>query len=101
MAQLPEAGDDGFLGEDQGDELLQRITHDSREENSNSGKCLQLQWWEVSPVAIVEVSPVAIVESVPSGNSGRCLQLQWWKVSPVAIVESVSSCNGGKCLQWQ
>ena len=43
MAQLPEAGDDGFLGEDQGDELLQRITHDSREENSNSGKCLQLQ----------------------------------------------------------
>ena len=43
MAQLPEAGDDGFLGEDQGDELLQSITHDSREENSNSGKCLQLQ----------------------------------------------------------
>ena len=36
-------GDDGFLEEDQGDELLQRITHDSCEENYNSGKCLQLQ----------------------------------------------------------
>ena len=54
MAQLPEAGDDGFIEEDQGDKLLQRITHDSREENSNSGKCLQLQWWKVSPVAMVE-----------------------------------------------